>query len=100
MMAALNRLLPVETREYGQSGLYHALYCLDLSVEGINIVDGEARIALSGTLTNSGSTRVQRFSNLTNAGRQHANALRNVQAVFSSIITCEMVLDFHSPRNG
>jgi len=54
LTAALERLLSIETREYGQSGLYNALHRSDLSVEAINIVDGEASIALSGTLTLGG----------------------------------------------
>ncbi len=54
LTAALERLLSIETREYGQSGLYNALYRSDLSVEGINIVAGEARVALSGTLNLGG----------------------------------------------
>ena len=54
LTAALNKLLSVKTREYGQSGLYNALYRSDLTVQGINIINREAVIRLSGTLTLGG----------------------------------------------
>jgi hypothetical protein len=50
LTAALNKLLAIEDREYGQSGLYNALYQSDLTLEDVRIVDGEAVIELSGTL--------------------------------------------------
>ncbi|MGC9467722.1 MAG: GerMN domain-containing protein [Anaerolineae bacterium] len=50
LRAALNELLAIDTQYYGQSGLYNALYQSDLSIVGINIVQGKATIALSGTL--------------------------------------------------
>jgi len=54
LTAALNQLLAIEDREYGQSGLYNALYQSDLTLEDVRIVDGEAVIELSGTLTLGG----------------------------------------------
>ena len=54
LTAALNRLLALETREYGQSGLYNALYRSDLTLEGIDIEGGEAIIELSGELVLGG----------------------------------------------
>ncbi|MFP4394775.1 MAG: GerMN domain-containing protein, partial [Anaerolineales bacterium] len=62
MTAALEKLLAIDTREYGQSGLYNALYQSDLTVEGIDIEDREAIIELSGELVVGGvcdSPRVQ-----------------------------------------
>jgi hypothetical protein len=50
LTAALEHLLALDSRDYGQSGLYHALYQSELVVEGVNIVDGEAIIELSGSL--------------------------------------------------
>jgi hypothetical protein len=55
LTAALNRLLALETREYGQSGLYNALYRSDLTLESIDIEDGEAMIELSGDLVLGGA---------------------------------------------
>jgi LysM repeat protein len=50
LTAALEQLFAIDSRTYGQSGLYNALYQSDLAVEGIDIRNGEASINLSGTL--------------------------------------------------
>ncbi|NJL94238.1 MAG: GerMN domain-containing protein [Anaerolineae bacterium] len=52
--AALGEHFAIDTRTYGQSGLYNALYQSDLRVEGIDIRDGEAIINLSGTFLMEG----------------------------------------------
>jgi hypothetical protein len=54
LTAALNKLLSIEDQEYGQSGLYNALYQSDLTLDDVRIVEGEAVIELSGTLTLGG----------------------------------------------
>jgi len=54
LTAALNELLAIETREYGQSGLYNALYQSDLALEDVTIENREAVIRLSGSLTLGG----------------------------------------------
>ncbi|MFN2222305.1 MAG: GerMN domain-containing protein [Candidatus Promineifilaceae bacterium] len=55
MTAAIQRLLAIDSQFYGQSGLYNVFYQSDLQLEGINLVDGQATIALSGTLTLGGA---------------------------------------------
>lgn len=55
LTAGLNELLSIDTREYGQSGLYNALYQSDLTLESVRIVDSEAVIRLSGTLVLGGA---------------------------------------------
>jgi hypothetical protein len=50
----LNNLLAINDQFYGESGLYNALYQSDLVVQGINIQNGRATIALTGTLTSGG----------------------------------------------
>lgn len=55
MTAAINQLLSLNDQYYGQSGLYNALYQSDLTLEGINIVNGEAIINLSGALQLAGA---------------------------------------------
>lgn len=50
LTAALEAMFSIETRTYGQSGLYNVFYQSDLTVDGIDIVDREAKIALSGSL--------------------------------------------------
>ncbi len=54
LTAALNNLLAINDQFYGESGLYNALYQSDLVVQGINIQNGRANIALTGTLTSGG----------------------------------------------
>jgi hypothetical protein len=61
MTAALEELLAIDTREYGQSGLYSALYRSDLTVEGIDIEDREAIIHLSGELVAGGACDTPRI---------------------------------------
>jgi hypothetical protein len=50
LTAALQQLLSNHSQFYGQSGLYNALYQSDLTLTGVNIVDGEAIISLTGTV--------------------------------------------------
>lgn len=54
MTAAIRLLLAEKDQFYGQSGLYNVFYQSDLRLDGINLVDGQATIALSGSLTLSG----------------------------------------------
>lgn len=55
LRAALEKLLAVDSEYYGQSGLYNALYRSDLQVQGIDIVNREAIIDLSGELQLGGA---------------------------------------------
>jgi hypothetical protein len=55
LTAALEMLLSLGTREYGMSGLYNALYQSELTVEDVQIEDGEAVIELAGTLNLGGA---------------------------------------------
>lgn len=55
LTAALEELLSIDEEYYGQSGLYNALHNADLNVEGINIVNQHATIALSGELSLGGT---------------------------------------------
>ena len=50
LTAGLEKLLAIDEKYYGQSGLYNAFHSSDLTVEGINIENGEAIIRLSGEL--------------------------------------------------
>lgn len=54
LTATLEALLAIESREYGQSGLYNALYQSELSVESVRFENGEAAVHLSGTLRMGG----------------------------------------------
>lgn len=50
LKAALNKLLSIKDREYGQSGLYNPLYNSNLKLESAIIKDGQAEIRISGNL--------------------------------------------------
>jgi hypothetical protein len=50
LTAGLEALLDIDSRDYGQSGLYNALYRSDLTIESVTIRDREAVIRLSGTI--------------------------------------------------
>lgn len=50
LRAALNELLSVREQDYGQSGLYNALYQSTLKVDDIALVAGKATIYLSGNV--------------------------------------------------
>jgi LysM repeat protein len=53
--ATIQALLSQKSQYYGESGLYNALYQSSLSINSVNIVDGEARIALEGQVVLGGT---------------------------------------------
>lgn len=55
LTASLEALFNVETRMYGQSGLYNALYQSDLTLESVNISNGLATININGQLLVGGA---------------------------------------------
>lgn len=61
LTAALETMLAIDSRTYGQSGLYNALYRSDLTVDGIDIDNGAATIALSGQLVTGGACDTPRI---------------------------------------
>jgi LysM repeat protein len=61
LRAALEELFSIDSRFYGQSGLYNALYDSDLHVENIELVNGQATIQVSGTMRLGGVCDVPRF---------------------------------------
>jgi hypothetical protein len=54
LTAALKELFSLTDRNYGQSGLYNALYQSRLKIDSISIVSGKATIRLSGSLVLGG----------------------------------------------
>ena len=54
LRASLNQLLAVPGEYYGQSGLYNALHGSELSLQDLNLVNGDAAIYLQGSLTLGG----------------------------------------------
>ncbi len=55
LTAALRELFSLTDRNYGQSGLYNALYQSKLKIDSIAIVNRKATIRLSGSLVLSGA---------------------------------------------
>ncbi len=49
LRAALELLLSIKDRDYGESGLYNALYQSSLVLDDVAIISGTAKIELSGT---------------------------------------------------
>ncbi len=54
LKAAYQALLAIKSRDYGQSGLYNALYQSNLTLDSAKIENGLATIHLSGSLTLGG----------------------------------------------
>ena len=54
LRAALTELLSIKDQYYGDSGLYNALYQSDMTIDGINLVNGEAVIKLKGEFSLGG----------------------------------------------
>jgi hypothetical protein len=54
LRAALEKLLSLHSRDFGESGLYNALYQSDLKLDDVSISEGEAVIHLSGKLQSGG----------------------------------------------
>ncbi|RPJ00498.1 MAG: hypothetical protein EHM39_04760, partial [Chloroflexi bacterium] len=50
LKAAMQALLAIKDRHYGESGLYNALYQSDLQVDRVVIEGGKATIELSGSM--------------------------------------------------
>lgn len=62
LKAALDELFYLKDKDYGQSGLYNALYQSKISVDSVNIVNGKAEVRLSGSIISGGacdSPRIQ-----------------------------------------
>lgn len=55
LRAALEELLSVKDKDYGQSGLYNALYQSALRLDSVAITNGRAEVKLSGSLRSGGA---------------------------------------------
>lgn len=61
LRAALTELFSLRDRNYGQSGLYNALYQSTLKVDSASVIDAKATISLSGKVTLGGACDNPRF---------------------------------------
>lgn len=72
LTAALEKMFAIDEQYYGQSGLYNALYPSNLSVQGIDINNRHATIALTGDLQAGGTCDVPRIeAQLKETARQY-----------------------------
>jgi hypothetical protein len=81
LRAALDELFALKSRDYGQSGLYNALYQSDLRADRVVIVNGRAEISLSGTLRLAGVCDEPRVV------AQIESTVRQFSSVTSTLIT-------------
>lgn len=73
LTAALNELLSLHDRSYGESGLYNALYQSDLHLKRVDLVNGMATIQLTGKLSLGGECDDPRVAaQITNTALQFA----------------------------
>ncbi len=61
LRAAIQQLLAIDDRFYGEGALYNALYRSDLSIDEISLTDGVATIELSGDVSLGGVCDTPRF---------------------------------------
>lgn len=61
LTAALEQLVNLDEQFYGESGLYNALYQSDLTLEDVQIEEGEAQISLSGEIMQGGACDTPRI---------------------------------------
>lgn len=54
LRASLEKLLSLHSKDYGESGLYNALYQSNLTLDSLALNDGEAVIRLTGQLASGG----------------------------------------------
>ncbi len=54
LRASIEKLLSLHSKDYGESGLYNALYQSNLSLDTLALVDGKATIGLKGQLVSGG----------------------------------------------
>ncbi len=60
LRAVYDEQLAIRDRNYGESGLYNALYGCDLHVEHVSLVDGVATVELAGTFQLGGTCDMPR----------------------------------------
>ncbi len=60
LKAAMQALLAIKDRQYGESGLYNALYQSNLQVDRVTIESGKATVELSGTMMLGGVCDIPR----------------------------------------
>ena len=85
LRAAYTQLLALKTPYYGQSGLYNALYQSSLTLEGIDLADGQAVIRLSGQFMLSGVCDIPRAQAQLVQTALQFNTVKSVQVFVNGI---------------
>jgi hypothetical protein len=78
LTAALNEIFSSDDRTYANTDLYNPFYNSDVSIQGIDITDGVAEIALTGELNIGGACDVPRIESVI---EQTALRFRTVDSV-------------------
>lgn len=85
LTAAIKELLSLHDRDYGESGLYNALYQSRLAVSSVAIMNGVATIRLTGQLLQGGECDSPRIgAQLTNTALQFST-VRSVQVFINGV---------------
>jgi spore germination protein GerM len=85
LTAAIKELLSLHDRDYGESGLYNALYQSRLQVSSVAIMNGVATIRLTGQLLQGGECDSPRIgAQLTNTALQFST-VRSVQVFINGV---------------
>jgi hypothetical protein len=91
LTAALRELFSIREQNYGQSGLYNALYQSDLKVESAAVIAGKATIYLTGTVKLGGACDNPRFEAQIKETALQFSTVQTV-AIFINGIAIEKVL--------
>jgi len=83
LRAALTELLAIDSEMYGNSGLYNALYQSDLEIADLSVINGVARIYLTGDLMLGGVCDHPRVE----------EQLRNIALQFSTVSSVEIFIN-------
>jgi hypothetical protein len=85
LRAALSELLAIESEFYGSSGLYNALYQSDLEIGDLTVINGLARIYLTGDLMLGGVCDHPRVEAQLNAIALQFSTVSSVEIFINSI---------------
>lgn len=89
LRTALEALLAIRERAYGESGLVNALYQAELTVGALEVDKGTARVALSGTLMLSGVCDIPRAEAQLAGTIRRAAGVQNVEITLNGVPLAE-----------
>lgn len=84
LQAAIEQLLSVKDKDYGQSGYYNALYQSNLTLDSAEISGGKATIKLSGTVLTSGTCDNPRLISQIEETAKQFSAVESVEILINN----------------